>query len=220
MEQNGTNRWSMSDLHTLSTQKTTTVVKQEIYAQWAGAYDDEVTSNAYVGPRTAAEKTVEIIVRNFRVAEKINVLDAGCGTGLLGTELQAQAKEAGVTVRMVGVDFSAEMLQEAKRKEIYENLLCADLNEELPEALGPVDVIASCGVFLEGHCGPKAFGNLLRYVKKGGFVVVTMRESTFTEEGPEYLRMIKINDCELVANEVGSYLGPVEAHFLTVRKFR
>ena len=35
-------------------------------------------------------------------------------------------------------------------------------------AEGSIDVIASCGVFLEGHCGPRAFGNLLRYLKEGG----------------------------------------------------
>eukprot|EP00177_Eucheuma_denticulatum_P008876 GFKZ01016113.1.p1 GENE.GFKZ01016113.1~~GFKZ01016113.1.p1 ORF type:complete len:225 (-),score=34.94 GFKZ01016113.1:351-1025(-) len=218
MEQNGAGRWSMSDLHTMSTQKTSTLVKQEIYAQWANSYDKEVMSNEYVGPRTAAEKTVEVIVRNFGVDEKISVLDAGCGTGLLGTELKEQAIEAGITVRILGADFSAEMLAAARGKEIYEKLLRTDLNDELPVSLGTVEVIASCGVFLEGHCGPKAFGNLLRFVKKGGFVVVTMRQSTFKEEGPDYVRMIKINECELVANEVGPYLGPVEAHFLIVRK--
>ena len=88
MPQNGTNGWIMSDLHELSTTATTAEVKQKIYAQWAGSYDEEVLAHEYVGPATTAEKTVEILQAHF----------GQCGR------------------------ISAEMLLEAKKKRMHEEL--------------------------------------------------------------------------------------------------
>ena len=53
---------------------------------------------------------------NFR-----NCLDLGCGTGLSGEPFK------GLSRRLVGVDVSSGMLEQAKRKDIYSVLECEDV---------------------------------------------------------------------------------------------
>lgn len=50
-----------------------------------------------------------------------DVLDLGCGTGLVGEALAPWARH------MVGVDLSAKMLDKARAREVYQTLTCADL---------------------------------------------------------------------------------------------
>ena len=46
--------------------------------------------------------------------DQIKIIDAGAGTGLIGVEL----KKLGYT-NLCALDISAEMLREAKKKEVY-----------------------------------------------------------------------------------------------------
>lgn len=57
------------------------------------------------------------------------VIDLGCGTGLCGPLLRRYAK------RLIGVDLSAGMLQKARARGVYDELVQADL----ADALGPFD---------------------------------------------------------------------------------
>jgi predicted TPR repeat methyltransferase len=50
-----------------------------------------------------------------------NVIDLGCGTGLAGIEFRA------MTDRLSGIDISPKMVEEAKKKNVYDVLLVADI---------------------------------------------------------------------------------------------
>jgi SAM-dependent methyltransferase len=54
-------------------------------------------------------------------ARDIDVLDLGCGTGLLGARLRMLARS------LTGVDLSANMIEQARRRNIYDRLVRADL---------------------------------------------------------------------------------------------
>lgn len=70
-----------------------------------------------------------------------SLLDLGCGTGLLGAQL---GKLQG---RMVGVDVSPKMLEQARRYQLYDHLEVADLHDALGAATAsPYDVIAALEV--------------------------------------------------------------------------
>jgi len=75
--------------------------------------------------------------------KKFDLLDLGCGTGLLGAQL---GKLQG---RMVGVDVSPKMLEQASRHHLYDSLDVADLHDALAVATAtPYNVITALDVFI------------------------------------------------------------------------
>jgi predicted TPR repeat methyltransferase len=64
------------------------------------------------------------------------ILDAGCGTGLCGPKLRPYA------CRLSGVDLSPGMLEKARARDCYDELVCAELTAFLHNPPGTYDVIA------------------------------------------------------------------------------
>lgn len=71
-----------------------------------------------------------------------NVVDLGCGTGLSGQAFHHRAK------RMVGVDISAKMLEEAKGKNIYAELSEAGVLEFLEKTAEKYDLFVAADVLV------------------------------------------------------------------------
>jgi predicted TPR repeat methyltransferase len=67
----------------------------------------------------------------------LDVLDAGCGTGLCGAIIAPFAR------RLVGVDLSEKMLAQAKDKKVYHTLMKAELTEYLRANSEAFDLIVS-----------------------------------------------------------------------------
>jgi predicted TPR repeat methyltransferase len=67
----------------------------------------------------------------------LDVLDAGCGTGLCGPLLRPQAK------RLVGLDLSRAMLDRAQARGSYDQLIQAELTAWLSIAQAAFDAIVS-----------------------------------------------------------------------------
>lgn len=66
---------------------------QEYYDRWATAYDSDVSSEEYIGPKYIADLLASLKGDNGLKAidasnTNIEILDAGCGTGLVGTVLK------------------------------------------------------------------------------------------------------------------------------------
>ena len=96
--------------------------------------------------------------------DKIKIMDAGAGTGLVGIELQ---KFGFSTID--ALDISPGMLEEAKKKNIYKKLICAALNDQqIPEIkTGEYDVLICVGVFAIAHVPPVAIVEMIRMVRAG-----------------------------------------------------
>lgn len=210
--------WNMSDLHEKSTVPSSAADKQKVYAAWSSTYDAEVLANGYSAPSSIVGKAIEFILDKLSGVQAILVLDAGCGTGLVAEQIRKRLHNQPGDVEIIGVDFSSDMLQLAKMKAVYDRLYQADLNIPLSVPEKSVDLGLSCGVFLEGHCGPSALQHLLGHLKEGGVFIITVRESAYKLEEEKYLRVVKISGCEIISNELSPYLGPVLAHFVTIQK--
>ena len=77
-------------------------------------------------------------------SKRLDVLDAGCGTGLCGPLVAPYAR------RLVGVDLSEGMLAHAKEKNVYDALMKAELTDYLQRqqrSLRPDRVGGHAGVF-------------------------------------------------------------------------
>ena len=99
-----------------------------------------------------------------RQKHQIKIIDAGAGTGLMGVELD----KLGYT-NLHALDISPKMLDEAKKKNVYENFICAPLNDQRnPEIeTGEFDALICVGVLVTGHVRSSAFVEMVRMVKTG-----------------------------------------------------
>ena len=103
--------------------------------------------------------------------EEAVVLDAGCGTGLVG-QLLAKARK----FQIDGVDYSQSMLDEAQAKGCYRALQQVDLNQPLQIAADSYDAVICIGTFTLGHVRPEALHEMLRITKSGGQICFTVRD--------------------------------------------
>ncbi len=80
---------------------------------FAPGFDKSMVNNlGYKTPKAISE----LIIQNNNFKSLGSMLDLGCGTGLLGTEIKHFSNN------LVGVDLSNKMLNEAKKKNIYNEL--------------------------------------------------------------------------------------------------
>lgn len=144
-----------------------------LYEEWAETYDsDTLDQFGYVGPAVAAEALAEL------VADGDVVLDAGCGTGLVGREVTSRR-----AVVIDGIDLTPNMLSKAEATGVYRNLDPADLTETLDISTGTYDAAICVGTLTDGHVGPEALDELVRVVKSDGHVVVSITSLVWESHG-------------------------------------
>lgn len=135
---------------------------RELYDNLAEFYDQHtVASLKYKLPREVAA-----IIRQHYPDNTMNVLDLGCGTGLLGVCLGS------IQGALVGVDVSERMIEQAARHNVYHRFHNVDLLEALeatPEAL--YDVITALDVFIYVGDLARAIPDALRILKPGGHLI-------------------------------------------------
>ncbi|KAJ6007449.1 hypothetical protein N7540_011425 [Penicillium herquei] len=150
-----------------------------IYDKWAATYNDEVGDEAqnYVAPVLVAQAAIKFEKSNG--AANSIILDAGCGTGLVGQALSIAQPRA-----IDGIDLSVPMLDVARDTGVYRNLDQADLNQPINKPDGTYDTVVCVGTFTLGHVGPNpALRELLRVTKTHGVVVATILDEIWISHG-------------------------------------
>ena len=125
---------------------------------------------------TAPQETVSVL-KKYVFKKNCKILDAGCGTGLVGIEL----KKNGYS-NIEGVDFSQNMLGLVPQG-IYKKIGKVDLNKPLKFKANMYDVIMCVGTFTYGHVKPKALDELIRITKNRGLICFTINEGIYEEYG-------------------------------------
>ncbi|PXF47591.1 hypothetical protein BWQ96_02570 [Gracilariopsis chorda] len=112
------------------------------------------------------------------------------------------------------------MLQKASKRQLYQELKCADMNYALPVPAWSVHLCMSIGVFLEGHCDccPKALGNVLVCLAAGVYAVISIRQQHLMSLREEFLAVIADTGCTIEEESVCAYLGPVQARYMVLKK--
>ncbi len=126
----------------------------------------------YRGP----EQVVERIAREHGGGDgSLVVCDAGCGTGLVGPLLRPYAR------LLRGVDLSPGMLEKARAREVYDDLVVAELTTFFLASPGAYDVITAADVFVYmGDIRP-VFAAIAGALRPGGVFVSTLERAE--EEG-------------------------------------
>ena len=156
-----------ADIHVKILTAASTDELMEVYDGWADRYDRELLEDwGYTSP----QKAVQLLLDAMGSPE-LTVLDAGCGTGLVGVLL----KEAGLS-SLTGIDYSPGMLAEAERKGVYDALHTMDMNLPLKLPSDSYDSVTCIGTFTSTHVKPEAVKELARVTRSGGVLVFTVRD--------------------------------------------
>jgi predicted TPR repeat methyltransferase len=131
---------------------------------FAASFDSKLAKLSYRAPALVARMI------DLEPSKSLDVLDAGCGTGLCGTLLTPYAR------RLVGVDLSTKMLLQAKARNVYDDLFKVELTAYLRDFTAAYDLIVSADTLV--YFGPledvvRAAASALR---PGGRFIFTVEE--------------------------------------------
>ncbi len=146
---------------------------RSFYEGWAENYNLDTSSSDYVGPKVAAK-----LVRHHVPSINDPILDAGCGTGLVGVELQ----QLGFS-EIDGFDLSDSMAQQAIATHAYRQVEGGVDMMSADQYYGDLqyDSVVSIGVFTLGHVPPQALQVLLRLLRPNGCLVVSTRSHYYEQ---------------------------------------
>ena len=136
------------------------------YEGWAKDYDRDLWAFGYATPGIAAAMLT-------RLAPDLDaqILDCGCGTGMLGEILHRIGYRA-----VEGLDASGEMLRAAELKGCYTKHYESLLGHEIEGIDGPYDVVAALGVLTVGHAPPSSLEGMVKATKPGGLLIFAISD--------------------------------------------
>jgi predicted TPR repeat methyltransferase len=144
-----------------------------LFDNCATRFDEKLASLKYRGPELVFRALTSVAVAP---AVGRRVLDAGCGTGLVGVALKPLASQ------LVGVDLSAGMLDVARQRAIYDELIHSDIIDYLRNRDQEFDVIASADVLTYIGDVNDFFTFSARALRPGGRVVVVVEALKTSED--------------------------------------
>jgi predicted TPR repeat methyltransferase len=157
----------------------------DTFDRFANDFDATLARLEYRAPQLVAAATHVVL---GEPKGDLDVLDAGCGTGLAGPMIRPWAK------RLEGVDLSGEMLLRAHRRGGYDALHHAELLGFLREQSAAWDLIVSADTFCYFGALEEVFAAAAKALRPGGTLVFTV----------EYLRhglRFKLNEHGRYAHE-------------------
>lgn len=127
---------------------------RQMYGDWASTYEQSFAQAwGYIAPREIAR------ILRAEIPHGAEILDIGAGTGLVAEHLRGLTVDA--------LDVTPEMLEIARPKNLYRNLIVEDLTKALDISDASYDAVISCGTFTHGHVGPECLPELLRVTRPG-----------------------------------------------------
>jgi predicted TPR repeat methyltransferase len=140
---------------------------EAFFDRFAEQFDSRVVGELrYAAPGIAAKAMGPLLEGRT----KLFAVDLGCGTGLSGAILKPHAG------RLVGVDLSAAMLERARKRGLYDELVREEIGDWLERERGSVDVALALDVFI--YVGE--LGRMLRAISAalvpGGHIAFTTEE--------------------------------------------
>ncbi|XP_060074070.1 methyltransferase-like protein 27 [Ylistrum balloti] len=158
---------------------------KSIYNIWADTYEIDLNPGRYQGPLQAAIECCEVIPEANK--KSALVLDVAAGTGFLGKELQLKGFR-----NLHALDPSTKMLKKADTKNVYQKFINEFISEEplIQVEADTYDIVASSGGMGQGHIPASALWEMLRITRKGGFIILVMREEYLRH--PEYDGILEV----------------------------
>jgi len=153
--------------------KTTNEI-MKYYDEWGikNKYDQDMVDWNYTGPKESVN-----VFKRYALNKNIKILDAGCGTGLVGAELKKYNY-----LNIDGADLSKKLL-ELVPKGYYKKLEQTDLNKPINADDNTYGGILCVGTFTYGHVKPQALDEFIRITADKGLICFTINEGIYEKYG-------------------------------------
>jgi predicted TPR repeat methyltransferase len=151
---------------------------EHVFDKFAADFDTQLATLKYCAPELVADALRAALPAP---SAQYDIADLGCGTGLCGPLLKPWARS------LVGCDLSAGMLARAAPRQVYDELLKAELVQFLVERPGAFDVLVSADTLIYfGELEP-VFAAAQAALRPGGVLVFTLE--ALPDESPTGYRL-------------------------------
>jgi predicted TPR repeat methyltransferase len=139
-----------------------------IFEGFAESFDHVLEKLQYRAPALVAEAAADVM---GPPEARLDILDAGCGTGLCAQHFKPYAR------RLVGVDLSLEMLKRAGMRRLYDELILGELTAFVGAVPAAWDHIVSADTLVYfGDLAPVMAATRLG-LRPGGHLVFTLERT-------------------------------------------
>lgn len=142
---------------------------KNLFDHYALQFEQHLKHLSYQAPSLLRQQ----IVKLFTPQEKQwTILDLGCGTGLVGIEFQHYAKE------LIGVDISDKMINEAKHKNVYNQLIVSSIDDYFSTNKTKFDLVIAADVFCYFGNLSSVFKQIASHLNNDGIVAFTVEKNS------------------------------------------
>lgn len=168
---------------------------KNLFDSYAGHFDQHLTENLhYQVPVLLRQALMDQIPANAQW----HVLDLGCGSGLAGQELKS------IAGYLVGVDISPRMLDKAREKNIYNELIEVDIITALANTKEHYDLIVAADTLVYFGDLKPIFAGIHAVLKDKGLFVFTIETAD--------IRSYQLNDTARYKH-AKTYIDVLAKHF-------
>ena len=150
---------------------------ERTFDSFAASFESKLERLSYRAPALVAAMLKD---SDLEPSKRLDLLDAGCGTGLCGPLVAPYAR------RLIGVDLSEGMLAHAKEKKVYDVLMKAELTEYLRDNREGFDVIVSADTLVYFGDMDGVLGAAARALRPNGLLVFTLEHAVRGEADVDY----------------------------------
>ena len=148
---------------------------ENTFDAFAESFDAKLARLDYRAPQLVTDAVVRLVAPGA----VLDVLDAGCGTGLCGPLLKPHA------LRLVGVDLSTGMLKRAAARNVYDDLEHGELTAYLEAHPGAFDLVVSADTLVYFGALEAVLGAAATCLRPGGVLAFTV-EALDDESAADY----------------------------------
>ncbi|HET6251511.1 MAG TPA: tetratricopeptide repeat protein [Tepidisphaeraceae bacterium] len=134
------------------------------FDDFADTFDDVMATLNYNGPQQIAAALAMLT----EPQKDLRVLDAGCGTGLTGQAVAPWARH------LAGVDLSPAMIERARQRGGYDELVISELTAFLQTTSSTFDLAISADTFIYFGVLSEVFRGVARCLKPAGHFIFTV----------------------------------------------
>lgn len=150
---------------------------RETFDRFAAEFDSTLARLDYRAPALIAGALATVCPACLR---SLDILDAGCGTGLCGPLLRPFART------LVGVDLSEGMLARARQRGEYDELIAAEIVAFMAMRPEAFDVIVSADTLVYFGALEPVLAAAAQAMRPGGHFIFTLEDSQNEDEGATY----------------------------------